>query len=312
METPTLTQLRYAVAVANQGHFGRAASQCGVSQPALSAQIKQLEDRLGTPVFERTSRRVSLTPRGRDIIEHARRVLRETDELVAVARGETEPLTGSLHMGVIPTVAPYVLPALLPEVRERHPRLRLFLREDQTARLVEQLRGDRLDVLLLALPLNEPGIVEMPVFRDPFVFAAPPGHPLASDGEIQTRELDGTEVLLLEEGHCLRDHALDVCKDSGAVEALATRATSLGTLVQMVANGIGTTLLPSISVGVEARDPAGFVVREFTDPKPYRTIGLAWRQSAVDVRDYRLLGGILADIVSSAFPDATILLGTDG
>ncbi|MCC7077979.1 MAG: LysR family transcriptional regulator [Acidimicrobiia bacterium] len=307
MEMPTLTQLRYAVAVADQAHFGRAAAQCGVSQPALSSQIKQLEERLGTSVFERTSRRVHLTPRGREIVLHARRVLRDADELVAVARGETDPLTGSLYMGVIPTVAPYVLPLLLPEVRRRYPHLRLYLREDQTARLVEQLRGDRLDVLLLALPLDEPGVNEHAVFTDPFVLATPPHHPLAAPDAVTEKELSGAEILLLEEGHCLRDHALDVCKESGAAEAGATRATSLGTLVQMVANGIGMTLLPSIAVGVEARDPRELVVRPFTDPQPSRTIGLAWRQSATDVRDYLLIGETLADIVSDAFPAAGIL-----
>lgn len=307
MDMPTVQQLQYAVALAGTKHFGRAAQLCHISQPALSAQIKKLEKTLGTPIFERSARRVSLTPRGREILTHAYAVLDATKTLVSVARGEVEPLSGTLHLGVIPTVAPYVLPKLLPEVRHRFTDLRLFLREDQTARLVEALRTNRLDVLLLALPLNEPGITEHPVFADPFWVATPPEHPLAGAKPISQKALRDQEVLLLEEGHCLRDHALEVCREGGAIESAMTRATSLGTLVQMVANGIGITLLPEIAVSVEARDPNQIVVRRFQNPQPSRTIGLAWRASALatDVEDYKLLAELLSGLAVNPAPDPT-------
>ncbi len=291
-QRPSIRQLEYAVAVADTLHFGRAARQCAVSQPALSAQIQQLEDLLGLQIFERGRRRVLVTPEGERVLEKARDALAAIDELVARAAGAGEPLYGPLRLGVIPTVAPYLLPKLLPGVRERYPSLQLLLREERTALLVEQLEEGRLDTLLLALPVGEADLVELPLFEEPFWFAAPEGHRLLGARPVTLLEsaLEGEEVLLLEDGHCLRAQALAVCQRAGAVVPGRIQATSLSTLVQMVANGLGVTLLPERALEVELRSAAGLAVKRFRPPAPSRTIGLAWRRGAAREADFRLLG----------------------
>ena len=291
MQRPTVRQLEYAVAVADELHFGRAARSCAVTQPALSAQIQQLEELLGVQLFERGRRGVLVTAAGQRVIERAREALEGVDEILASAASAAEPLTGSLRMGVIPTVAPYVLPPLLPAIRRAYPRLQLVLREDQTARLVAQLEAGALDVLLLALPVEEAELAESDLFEESFWFVGPAAHPLAAARPARVPEsaLSGEEVLLLEDGHCLRAQALAVCQRAGAHTAGRIQATSLNTLVQMVANGLGVTLLPERSLDVEVHRGDRLVAKRFRAPEPSRRIGLAWRRGAARADEFELL-----------------------
>jgi LysR family hydrogen peroxide-inducible transcriptional activator len=292
---PSIRQLECAVAVADALHFGRAARACAITQPALSAQIQAFEELLGLRLFERGRRAVIVTSAGAPVIEQARAALAALDRLVESAQNEAEPLTGTLRLGVIPTVAPYLLPPLLPAVRAAWPKLRLVLREEQTARLVEQLALGALDLLLLALPVERAGLEELALLRDPFVFVAPAAHPLARRrGPIAESALADQEILLLEDGHCLRAQALEVCRRARASVPGRVQATSLTTLVQMVANGLGVTLLPERALALELRADAGLVARRFQKPAPSRTIGLAWRPGAARAGEYRLLGQTLA------------------
>jgi LysR family transcriptional regulator, hydrogen peroxide-inducible genes activator len=294
---PTIRQLEYAVAVADAGHFGRAAAACGVSQPGLSTQLRQLEDQLGVRIFERTSRRVVLTPAGARVVAAARDVLMRCDDLAEVASAAREPLAGVIRLGVIPTVGPYLLPRALPRVRKEYPKLRLVLREEQTDRLVAALRDGKLDAILVALPLAEVDLEAQPLFREPFLVAMPAGHRLArrgAHGTLREADLAGEDVLLLEDGHCLRAQALQVCQRAGAREPGRLHATSLGTLVQMVANGLGITLVPASAAAVEIRPDAGLALKAFAPPAPAREIGLAWRKASARGAEFRLLGDALA------------------
>jgi LysR family hydrogen peroxide-inducible transcriptional activator len=294
MNRPSLRQLECAVAVANALHFGRAARACAVTQPALSAQIRALEDLLGVALFERSRRGVALTRAGERVVARARDLLQGLDELVELAAGEREPLVGPLHLGVIPTVAPYLLPRWLARVRDAHPKLQLLLHEDRTAALVQRLREASLDLLLLALPVAGSDLEALPIFREPFVLAAPRGHRLAQGrGPLAQGDLEGEPVLLLEDGHCLRDQALAVCRDRGARESETVRAASLSTLVQMVRGGLGVTLLPTSSLDVELRGGRDLAVRPFREPAPSREIGLLWRKSSPRASEFRALGEIL-------------------
>jgi LysR family hydrogen peroxide-inducible transcriptional activator len=290
---PSVRQLEAAVALADALHFGRAARACAVTQPALSAQIRALEERLRLRLFERSRRGVRPTQAGAGVIERARALLRGLDELVQAAEAAREPLSGALHLGVIPTVAPYLLPRWLPRVRAAWPRLRLFLHEDRTLRLVAALVEGGLDLLLLALPLERPDVETFPIFAEPFLLATPPGHPLGrSRTPLGEDALAHHPVLLLEDGHCLRDQALAVCQAAGAREAEGVRAASLATLVQMVAGGLGVTLLPASAAAEEARGRA-VALRPFRPPAPSRVIGLAWRRSSPRGGEFRELGAFL-------------------
>ena len=298
---PSIRQLEYAVALADHLHFGRAARAAGVTQPALSSQIQALEELLGATLFERSRRKVIPTPLGRWVAARARAVLAGIDELCEVAGAGGEPLAAAIRLGVIPTIAPYLLPGWLPEARRAHPRLQLLLREDQTDPLVESLRDGHLDLLLLALPIERRDVQTLSIGREPFVLAAPRDHPLARGrGGVREEELAGADVLLLEDGHCLRDQALAVCSQAGATESAAMRATSLGTLVQMVAGGLGVTLLPASAVAVEARGLPGLRVRRFAPPEPCRELGLAWRRGSPRAEEFELLAeslrGALGDV----------------
>ena len=290
---PSLRQLEYLVALADARHFGRAARACAVSQPALSAQIAALEETLGVRLLERSRRGTRATPAGARVIEQARSVLRAADELVAAAREAREPLTGPLHLGVIPTVAPYLLPRWLPEVRQRHPRLQLFLHEEQTARVLAALSEGPLDLGLLALPVEDPGFESFALGREPFLLAVPPGHRLAQrpGRRVGAEDLAGETVLLLEDGHCLRDQALSVCRERGAREAEGVRAGGLSTLAQMVEGGLGVTLLPASAAAVEARGGLGLL--RFRAPEPCRTLGLLWRKASPRGDEFRSLGELL-------------------
>lgn len=295
MQRPSIRQLEYVVAVAELLHFGRAARRCAVTQPALSAQIQQIEALLGVQLFERSRRGVLVTQAGRRVVEQARDVLARVDRLVGEAGQAGRPLCGVLGLGVIPTVAPYFLPPLLPGVRHRYPELRLMLREEQTARLVAELRGGTLDLILVALPTQEAGLVELPLFEEPFWLVAPTGHALLRGrGPLSEELLEGHEVLLLEDGHCLRDQALSICQRAGAHEAGGLQATSLTTLSQMVANGLGVSLLPERALAQEVTPERGLAARPFRAPPPRRSVGLAWRQGAAREAEYRLLGQAFA------------------
>src|SRR6187549_1138834 len=276
----SLRQLQYAVAVADARSFRRAAEQCGVSQPSLSAQLAQLEGALGVRLFERDRRRVLLTPAGEELIERARRVLVDADDLVDAARRLGDPLAGTLAIGVIPTVSPYLLPTAAPAIRRAHPRLTVRWLEDKTETLARDLHAGRLDAALLALEADLGGPLQREVIgRDPFVLAVPRKHPLAKPSRpANLNELRGAHLLLLDDGHCLRDQALAVC--SGArTEELAFRATSLPTLAQMVSAGAGVTLLPRMAVATESRR-AHLAVRPIADEHAFRTIALVWRPTS--------------------------------
>ena len=299
MERPSIRQLESLVAVADTRSFRKAATTLGISQPALSAQVQAAEHVLGIQVFERDRRSVLITPAGEDVVSRAREALIAVDAVGDAARQRGEPLVGSLRMGVIPTIAPYWLPALLPEVHRRFPRLELILREDQTSRLLAQLQAGQLELALLAIPVQG-DFTTAPVAREGFVAAAPRGAALVRHrGKLTERDLDDETVLLLEDGHCLRDQALEVCKRAGAIVSMEVRATSLPTLVQMVAGGLGVTLLPEAAVPTLVQKHGPIALAEFAKPVPGRNIGLAWRTSSGRLREFRLLAetmGVQAEL----------------
>lgn len=291
---PTLRQLRYLVTVAETLHFGRAAEQCFVTQSTLSAGIQDLEDLLGVVLIERSARRrVVLTPLGENLVARARRILADAEALVDAARAGAEPLSGELRLGVIPTIGPYVLPRALPAVRVAYPGLRLYLREEQTDRLLADLDAGRIDVALLALPYDIGDLDVAELWQEDVVVAAPAGHTIAKHETVSDSVLGETEMLLLEDGHCLRGHALQACGLRRPRANEAYQATSLNTLVQMVANGLGVTLLPRTAVEVEVGSDPAVVVRELEPTHPARTVALVWRAASPRGRDFRLLGETL-------------------
>ncbi|PWG65886.1 LysR substrate-binding domain-containing protein [Spiribacter halobius] len=289
--------LRYLVAVADLQHFGRAAAACYVSQPTLSTQIKKLEQYLGVQLVERTSKRVMVTPVGRSIAERARRVLNEVEDIVDTARAAGDPLAGELRLGVIPTLGPYLIPHFFPLLREAYPRLRVLLHEERTAGLLERLRRGGLDAAIMARPVPDEGLEWRTLFREPFHVAMPAGHRLAARGRLRLDDLRAESMLLLEEGHCLRDQALDVCSMVGAREEAEFRATSLETLRQMVASGAGITLLPALAAGPQGGAPAqGLVLRPFAGEPPAREIALFWRRGCAREAAVEALGELIAGL----------------
>lgn len=294
-ERPSLRQLEYFLAVRERLNFREAAQDCFVSQPALSAQLQELEQRLGVQLFERDKRRVLPTAAGRHLAEQAREILRLVDRLLEEARPFGQPLSGELRLGVIPTVGPYLLPRILAALRERHPALELYLREEKTPELQERLQRGDLDVLLLAREADLAGCTTETLFSDPFLVALPRDHALAAHASLSMAQLEGQPMLLLDEGHCLREQALPVCDASGARELRGFRASSLGTLVQMVASGLGLTLIPELAVPLESRASEGLVVRALDAGGPARTIVLAWRTSSAREQEYRLLARSIAE-----------------
>lgn len=274
----SLRQLEYIVALADTLGFHRAAEQVHVSQPSLSAQIQQAEAVLGVRLFERNQKRVLLTPAGASVLARARNVLREAEDLLAAARQWQDPFCGAWRLGLIPTVAPYLLPQVLPAIARAHPELRLMLREERTPVLVRELLAGSLEAAVLAEVPELGVLVRQPLAEDPFLLAAPPGHPLASKRQVALGDLERCRLLLLEDGHCLRGQALAVCAQAGAAEA-DFRASSLSTLVQMVAGGMGVTLLPSLCAPLE-KSRADLVLRPFASPAPGRILVLAWRRES--------------------------------
>ena len=279
MDVPTLRQLEYAVAVADERHFGRAAASVAVSQPGLSSQLRELERRLGVVLFERASGRVRPTAAGAEVIGRARSILTAVGELTEVAASFVGTVSGELRIAAIPTVAPYWLPGLSRVARERWPEARQDIQELQTGALVEAIGGGDVDLGLLAVPVDTASLHVEEIAAEPFVLALPLGHPLAGSDPLPVGELAGLPMLLLPEGHCLRDHAHSVCEIAGRVDAREVHGASLATLGQMVAGGTGVTLLPAAAVGVEARPGTGLTTRPLAAPAPGRTIAMVWRRS---------------------------------
>lgn len=275
-----LKDLRYLVALADERHFGRAARKSCVSQPTLSAQLRKLEDYLGVRLIERQPRRVALTEAGQQVVARARRILQESDEIVSMARHSSDPLTGTLKVAFIPTIGPYLLPRVAPRLRKALPRLKLLLFEHQTAVLLERLHGGAIDLGILALPVDLSGLESRVLFDEPFSVAVNPGNPLAQRKSLHPSDLDGQTLLLLEDGHCLRDQALEVCARVNVHESSDYRATSLETLRQMVAAGHGITLLPDMALHGPYDDGRSLTVRRFARPVPKRQIGAIWRRSS--------------------------------
>lgn len=289
-----LRDLRYLVAVAEHRHFGRAAEACFVSQPTLSTQLKKLEETLGVTLIERTNRQVMLSPPGEQIVRQAQRVLREVNVLTDMAEQYSDPMGGEFKLGVIPTVAPYLLPKILSPISTHFPNLRMQLTEAQTAPLVRMLKQGDLDALLLALPLKEENVVEVELFREAFYFAVPADHPKARQKTVALKDLDGEAILLLEDGHCLREQALDVCQRHRAAENTNFRATSIETLRQMVSAGVGTTLMPELAINDSARHVRYLPFRK---DQPYREIGLCWRATSTRTPLLTELGKLLAKVL---------------
>ncbi|MDK9722101.1 MAG: hydrogen peroxide-inducible genes activator [Rhodospirillales bacterium] len=300
MHLPTLRQLRYLVELMEIRHFGRAAEACHVTQSTLSAGIQELEEMLGVRLLERTKRRVVTTPIGLEIAQRARRTLDEAEGLVQAAWAGAEPLCSELRLGVIPTIGPYLLPKVLPSLRDRFPKLKLFLREDQTAHLLDQLTAGELDVLILAFPMDTPGAETLMIAKDPFWLVCPAGHPLgASKKPIAPEDIPVDELLLLEDGHCLRDHALSACKAAGRQRTNRFQGTSLHTLIEMVASGLGLTLIPDLAAGSQMIAASSLVTRPLSASAEPREIGLVWRRTSGRRPEFKLLGKALGEILKS-------------
>jgi LysR family hydrogen peroxide-inducible transcriptional activator len=286
---PTLKQLRHLVALADNRHFGRAAKACLVTQSTLSASLKELEDVLQAPLVDRTNRRVAFTPLGEATVARARRLLDEAEALVLAAQGERAPLTGTIRLGVIPTIGPFLLPRILPALRAAWPKLRLYLREDQTDPLLEQLHAGRLDALVLALPYDCGNVETAPLFKDEFSLALRRGHRLARIPKIAAGDVEAETLLLLQDGHCLRDHALSACRIGDKVHADAFEATSLHTLVQMADNDLGVTLLPRLALDAGILKGTDLVTRPLDAAQPARDIALVWRRGTARKKEFQLL-----------------------
>ncbi len=288
----TLKQLKYFDAVARCRHFGKAAEQCAVTQPALSMQIQELEKFLEVQLFERGRGSVVLTDSGKEIAQRAARILSEARDIVDLVRRGDEALSGPLGLGVIPSVAPYILPGLLPSIRDAYPDLELRLRETQTQFLLRELLDGSLDVLLLALPIDNAAIETLELFHDRFLLAMPPSKRISNRVRATPDMIEGDKLLLLEEGHCFRDQALTFCRLQQIENTATFGVSSLSTLLEMVANGFGMTLIPEISVGLETRRGDIRLMR-FEEPEPRRVIGLAWRKGSLRKADFVRLGDIV-------------------
>lgn len=294
MRTPTLKQLQYFLALTETGHFGRAADRCFVSQSAFSNAIQELERNLETQLVDRTNRNVTITATGQEVAVQARLVMRDVESLVEIARGSTEPLSGELRLGVIPTIAPFMLPDTLPKLRKQYPNLELLLTEDQTERIYGRLMDGKLDVLLLALPWELQGTDEMPLFRDAFCLACREDTRRVDPDNYRFNRLDSDSILLLEDGHCLREHALAACRIRNTQKVRRFGASSLLTLIEMVDADLGITFLPEMARGSALLSNTRVRLHAL-DEKSYRTIGLVWRKGSQRADEFRLLGEFLRD-----------------
>lgn len=293
MHLPTLRQLEFLCAVADQGSFSKAAESCHVTQPTLSAAIKEVETILGVQLIEREARGASLTQAGDVAVARARTILSDSADLVSAARQAGAPLTGPLRLGAIPTIAPFLLPRTLKALRKAHPALKLYLREDQTERLLDDLKARKLDAALIALPWEAPGIETMDLGDDEFMLVAPTGHALIQQSTIKSADLADEDVLLLEDGHCLRDHALSICRLPSKRGGADVTATSLPTLVHMVAGGLGVSLLPKLAIEAGVTSGADVELRDFETPMIGRRIGIAWRTGSPRANEARMIGEIV-------------------
>jgi len=300
----TLQELRYIVALADTGHFGKASEACYISQSTLSTQVKKLEDFLGVVLFDRSLKHVTPTPVGREIISSARMILDEANRIRELARQTGDPMQCTVNLGVIPTLGPYYLPHVLKQLHHDYPKLRLLLREEMTPHLLSHLADGKLDAGLLALPISDANLEIVPLFKEPFLAAVPAQHKLASAPTIKIKELAKAGLLLLEEGHCLREHALEACHLDG-LQNEEISATSLETLRQMVGMGLGVTLIPVLASGGTTADVTQVALRPLTSPGASRTIGLVWRKRSP-------LSSTMAQLAASlklALPPHTLSVG---
>jgi LysR family transcriptional regulator, hydrogen peroxide-inducible genes activator len=293
-----LRDLRYFVALADTRHFGKAAERSFVSQPTLSAQIKKLETYLGVQLIERQPRKVTLTEMGAKILPLARSILQESDEIVSLARNDHDPLSGKLKVALIPTIGPYLLPLVARKLRKQLPLLKVMLYEYQTQPLLEKLRAGDIDLGILALPVPLDGLEARPLYEEDFTLAVPSNNPLAKRSSVKIDDLTGETLLLLEDGHCLRDQALDVCSRIDVKESEDYRATSLETLRQMVAAGLGITLLPKLATRGPFGSGQGLTVKEFSRPVPSRSVGAVWRKSTARIDAIKAV----CDAIHSSMP----------
>jgi LysR family hydrogen peroxide-inducible transcriptional activator len=294
MRTPTLKQLQYFLALTETGHFGRAADRCFVSQSAFSNAIRELEKALETQLVDRTNRNVTITATGQEVAVQARLVIRDVDSLVEIARGTNEPLSGELRLGIIPTIAPFILPGTLPKLRKQYPNLELLLTEDQTERVYRRLMNGELDVVLLALPWQLQGTEEMPLFNDAFCLACRDDTTRVDPDNYRFNRLDSDSILLLEDGHCLREHALAACRIRNTQKVRRFGASSLLTLIEMVDADLGVTFLPEMARGSAMLRNTRVKLYALGE-QSYRTIGLVWRKGSQRADEFRLLGDFLRD-----------------
>ena len=301
-----LRDLHYLVALADHKHFGRAAEASFVSQPTLSTQIRKLEDELGVTLVERNPRKVLLTDAGRQIVARAREVLNEIEQIKRIAASDRDPAAGSLRLGIFPTLGPYLLPHVLATIRERFPRLELLLVEEKSPELLQRLREGKLDVAILALPVHDDSLHAEFLFEEPFLLASPEAHPLAAHRTLRLADLEHEHLLLLEDGHCLRDQALEVCRMSGADEKQGFRATSLETLRQMVAANVGVTLLPVLAVQPPIAHTGNVHVTPFRGRAPSRRIAMFWRKSSALHAFLRQLSIVFKHLPAGLLDPATL------
>ena len=298
----TLRQLRYLSALAKHRHFGRAAEDCAVTQPALSMQVRELEREIGAELVERRPNEIVLTDIGVDVARRAEHILASTRDLVDFVR-HRDVLSGALKLGIIPTLAPYILPRVLPLLQKQYPQLRLEVRETQTKLLLEELVSGELDAVMLALPPEGADVETLALFTDAFLLAVPASDPLPAKRRVNIADVDQRRLVLLEEGHCLRDQALAFCATKRRDQPAGLGATSLTTVMQMVANGYGVTLVPEVSIDAELRDARVKLLR-FAEPEPGRTIGLAWRRTSPRAKDFEALGAVVKAAVGVKHPAA--------
>ena len=294
-----LKDLKYLVALADTGHFGKAAQRTFVSQPTLSAQLKKLEEYLGVTLVERQPKNVQLTEVGKQVVVRARRMLDEADAIISLARNNTDPFAGKLKVALIPTIGPYLLPRVMQKIRKALPQLGLMLYEYQTEPLLKRLLDGEIDLGILALPIDEDGVESRKLYDEAFTVALPNQHPLAAKSAIKISDLKGQTLLLLEDGHCMRDQALEVCSGIDIRETEDFRGTSLETLRQMVVAGLGVTLLPETAVDSPFGSQRGLTIRQFVKPAPARAVGAVWRKSSTRTPVIAALCDVLAGHMSA-------------
>lgn len=301
MHLPSIRQLQYLIAVVELRHFGKAAERCFVTQSTLSAGIQELETLLGAAVLERSKRKVIPTPLGLVLVEKAREVLALSENIVEEARGEHEPLTGKLRLGVIPTIGPFLLPKVLPAIRRKYRKLDLYLIEDQTAHILERIHAGELDCAIIALPYEMERMQSQVFWSENFWVAFPKKHHLSEGGSIDAMDLPADELLLLEEGHCFRDHALSACHREGLQTKAAFQGTSLYTLLEMVAGGQGITFIPDMATHSSLIKHRGVNLRALAEEGPHRDIGLVWRSTFYRKRDMKLLAETMAERLTEVY-----------